>query len=237
MSEVENLMSLLKILQSVECEKEIFDLAVQIAPLQPSLSYDNAKLLTFALKEQINRKRQAYKTLKTIIEQKKSVKKEYKIGKLVEQNVLILQQIVQLCNTAINTIDNFLIPQNSHDLKITALLNLTFGDLLRYKLECIKNESERKIFLRDANFRYQKAETLATQLLQVYDPLVITIGLNYAIFLYDQQHDRQGAIKRAQKTLEDSKMIRSDKTDDYQDAMRLQQLLKDNINQWTHFED
>ncbi|EAX97851.1 14-3-3 protein [Trichomonas vaginalis G3] len=237
MSEVENLMALLKILQSCECEKDIFDLAVKIAPMQPVLTYESARLLTFALKEQINRKRQAYKTLKSIIEQKKSLKKDYKVGKLVESNVLILQQVVQLCTTAINTIDNYLIPQNSHDPKITALLNLTFGDLLRYKLECIKNESERKNILRDANFRYQKAETLASENLQIFDPLVVTIGLNYAIFLYHQQHDRQGAIKRAQKTLEDSKMIRPDKTDDYQDCMRLQQLLKDNINQWTHFED
>ena len=173
---------------------------------------------------------------KAIIDQQKILGKNHKISKLTEVASTLGKEIIQICNKVIYEIETFLLPANATSNFALSLFTLLQADMIRYKCECFSTEAERKAFTKEAQYKYNKAIEYAAQM-PVTDPHKIALQLNYSTFVFEHLHDRPGAIKLAQKALEDSSLISTDKADDYMDMTRLQKSLKENINQWSHVDE
>ena len=232
-----NQMILFKIIQQTSCSQEKFDMALKLIDMnQNGFNYEERKMLSSALKEIIFQKRKSHKVIKAILDQQKIIGNFQKISKLQDIYLLLGKEIIEMCNKVLRAIEASLLPSCPNDSLALSFYTLLQGDMSRSKCECAPTENERKAFVKDAQYRYKRAEELASSL-ALSHPHRVAISLNYSTLMFEQLHDRPGAIKLAQKALEDSSLMTTDKADDYMDLSKLQRALKENINQWSHVDD
>ena len=237
-AEFANQMLIFRIIQQTTCSQEKYDMALKLIDLnhQNGFNYEDRKMLASALKEIIFQKRKSYKVIKAILDQQKIIGNLQKISKLQDIHQALAKEITEMCNKVLRAVEASLLPTCPNDAIAISYYTLLQADMSRYKCECAPTENERKAFVKDAQFKYKRADELVSNL-PLSHPQRVAIFLNQSTFMYEQLHDRTGAMQLAQKALEDSSLMTTDKADEYMDLSRLQRALKENINQWFHVDD
>ena len=109
------------------------------------------------------------------------------------------------------------------------------GDYCRYKAEIAVENEDRKRVCDEANEAYNKAQEIAKEKdLPSTHPILLGLALNFSVFYYEIQNNREKACELAKKAFDDaiSDLDRLNE-DSYKDSTLIMQLLRDNLTLWT----
>jgi len=207
----------------------------QLVELQPQLSREERDLFVAGFKGFLAPKRDSMNVLSTYLE--RNSEEEPSVENSLKTSILrnfignIRVEIDSVCNHAVNTIDNKLLPCNASDSRAQIFYLKMKGDLFRYKAEY--DQSQGSHAAAQALAAYTAALELSSNCLCKADVLHLGLVLNFSVFMYEILGRKSTAIEFATTSLGKAMANTDELTDlEYADSVKVLQLIKDNIEEW-----
>ena len=219
-----------KLYWKAELFKEMIKFIKEFIILDPKLNKEERDIICTGFKDMISDKRSSWSILNSM-ERKEKKKKinTVKEIKIVKNN--IEKEIREICNTLQDLIDKFIIPNND-DIETLVFFYKLKADYFRYICEFAEGKEYEKNLI-EAEKYYKKAFEISEKKLPIINCNRVSVGLNYAIFLYEIKKDKMAGFDLAQNTFKESmKFIDDLEKSKYRDTLLIIQLLKENIIFW-----
>ena len=198
---------------------KVIEFIEEFIKLNPKLDKEECDILSTGFKNMITDKRASWFILNSM-ERKEKKKKKNTIKEIKEIKNHIENELREICNKLQEIIDKNLIPNNDEDDTLVFLYKLK-ADYFRYICEF------------EAEKYYKKAFEISEKKLPIINCNRVSVGLNYAIFLYEIKKDKMAGFDLAQNTFKESmKFIDDLEKSKYRDTLLIIQLLKENIIFW-----
>lgn len=209
--------------------QETIDLITKAINLDPKLSIDEINLLSSSYKTIVTKHRNAIKTLEAISKYHDESANEEIIGEYDHIESMVVNDLVNICNNFIKTIDETLIPYET-DIDAILFYYKLKADYLRYICEARKNDDEIKDKCRET---YEFAVHYAKENVPKYKPSFLGLMLNYSIFLVDVLGNKEKGIEIAQNAYDESlPFIDHNINDSFNEATMIIIMMNENIQKW-----
>ena len=219
-----------KLYSKAEEYKKVLEFIEEFIKLNPKLDKEECDIVSTGFKNMISDKRSSWFTLNSM-ERKEKKKKKNTVKEIKEIKSHIENELRETCNKLQEIIDKYLLPNNEEDDTIVFLLKLK-ADYFRYICEFAEGK-EFEYNLNKAEEYYKKAFEISEKKLPIINCNRVSIGLNYAIFLYEVKKDRMAGFDVAQNIFKESmKFIDDLEKSKFRDTLLIIQLLKENIIFW-----
>ena len=219
-----------KLYSKAEEYKKVLEFIEEFIKLNPKLDKEECDIVSTGFKNMISDKRSSWFTLNSM-ERKEKKKKKNTVKEIKEIKNHIENELRETCNKLQEIIDKYLLPNNEEDDTIVFLLKLK-ADYFRYICEFAEGK-EFEYNLNKAEEYYKKAFEISENKLPIINCNRVSIGLNYAIFLYEIKKDRMAGFDVAQNIFKESmKFIDDLEKSKFRDTLLIIQLLKENIIFW-----
>ena len=219
-----------KLYTKAEEYKKVLEFIEEFIKLNPKLDKEECDIVSTGFKNMISDKRSSWFTLNSM-ERKEKKKKKNTVKEIKEIKSHIENELRETCNKLQEIIDKYLLPNNEEDDTIVFLLKLK-ADYFRYICEFAEG-NEFEYNLNKAEEYYKKAFEISEKKLPIINCNRVSIGLNYAIFLYEVKKDRMAGFDVAQNIFKESmKFIDDLEKSKFRDTLLIIQLLKENIIFW-----
>lgn len=149
----------------------------------------------------------------------------------VEYRKQVGNEIKKVCLEFADLVINTILVNGSALRPDTSVLMMKLvGDSYRYITEIDKD----KQYIMSAQTYYTDAVAIAEKNLQPYDPIRLSLMLNYGVFCYEILQNVKYACEVTKNTFEKAIRKLDDlDEDDYKDSTLLMQLLRDNLTLWS----
>jgi len=194
-----------------------------------ALSVEERNLLSVAFKNVVGARRASLRSLHSDgicgIEEKLAV----------EYRKQLQMELTEICNAILALLGtegrSGLINSKESDEPQVFYLKMA-ADYYRYLAECV-DDTDRK-YANSAKDYYDKANTIAEDILLATHPIRLGLALNYSVCLYEIVKNPDEACKLAKKAFDEA-IAKLDKLEeaDYKDSTLIMQLLRDNLTLWT----
>ena len=219
-----------KLYTKAEEYNKVIEFIEEFIKLNPKLDKEECDIVSTGFKNMISDKRSSWFTLNSM-ERKEKKKKKNTVKEIKEIKSHIENELRETCNKLQEIIDKYLLPNNEEDDTIVFLLKLK-ADYFRYICEFAEGK-EFEYNLNKAEEYYKKAFEISEKKLPIINCNRVSIGLNYAIFLYEVKKDRMAGFDVAQNIFKESmKFIDDLEKSKFRDTLLIIQLLKENIIFW-----
>ena len=221
-----------RVADQAEREEDVVRIMKELAAEDPKLSADERNLLSVAYKALTGSRRTALRTVNAFLEEDSIKSNADRVAKLEELRDKLAKELNDYCDDLIKLIDDTLL--NDDDDAITKVFYWKLkADYYRYSVEFKKEEEDRKVNSDKAKEAYTKAVEIAKKDLQKANPQYLGLALNYSVFLYEIDGQKQEAIRLADETFKGAVELLDELTEDeYSEATLVLQLLKDNVALW-----
>ena len=207
---------------------------------EKDLNSDERNLLSIAFKNSVTSRRTALRTVMAYEnkEKKKGENNSTFLPYIQEYRKKIEDELTNMCNNVIKTINNFLLPRaDEPEAKVFYLKMI--GDYNRYIAEYASGELKQKVAESALN-AYKSATEVAKGLSGV-NPIVLGLSLNFSVFYYEVMNDHEQACVIAKNTLDQANKELPPNVDEddeqYKDAISIINLLKENLEMWKSEEE
>ena len=180
-----------KLYTKAEEYKKVLEFIEEFIKLNPKLDKEECDIVSTGFKNMISDKRSSWFTLNSM-ERKEKKKKKNTVKEIKEIKSHIENELRETCNKLQEIIDKYLLPNNEEDDTIVFLLKLK-ADYFRYICEFAEGK-EFEYNLNKAEEYYKKAFEISEKKLPIINCNRVSIGLNYAIFLYEVKKDRMAGF-------------------------------------------
>ena len=151
---------------------------------------------------------------------------------ILEHRKVLIDELTLICQEVINFIDKSLLTLSNDSYSIV-FFNKLKGDYYRYLAEYILPKESAEIQANRAKSSYETALVSIGDEFQMSDPLYLGLILNYSIFQYEILGIKEEAIERSDSAFNEAVRYLEDlEPNDYFEATKLLQLLRDNVNLW-----
>ena len=196
------------------------------------LNSDERNLLSIAYKNSVTSKRTALRTVMAYELKEKKKESSNFLPFIQEYRKKIEDELTLTCQSVLNSIDSFLL-KRAEDCEAKVFYYKMKGDYNRYIAEYAQGDLKQKVG-EEAKNAYGEA-TAAVKELPAHHPIALGLALNYSVFYYEVLNDHETACKIAKETLDgaDKELANvNDENDEYQDAISIINLLRDNLEMW-----
>ncbi len=196
------------------------------------LNADERNLLSIAYKNSVTSKRTALRTVMAYELKEKKKENSNFLPFIQEYRKKIEDELTLTCRNVLNSIDNYLL-KRAEDTEARVFYYKMKGDYNRYIAEYAQGDLKQKVG-EDAKNAYGEATSLVKDL-PPHHPIALGLALNYSVFYYEVLNDHETACKIAKDTLDkaDKELANvNDDNDEYQDAISIINLLRDNLEMW-----
>ena len=209
---------------------KVIEFIEEFIKLNPKLDKEECDILSTGFKNMITDKRASWFILNSM-ERKEKKKKKNTVKEIKEIKNHIENELREICNKLQEIVDKNLIPNNDEVDTLVFLYKLK-ADYFRYICEFAEGK-EYENNLTEAEKYYKKAFEISEKKLPIINCNRVSVGLNYAIFLYEIKKDKMAGFDLAQNTFKESmKFIDDLEKSKYRDTLLIIQLLKENIIFW-----
>jgi len=196
------------------------------------LNSDERNLLSIAYKNSVTSKRTALRTVMAYELKEKKKESSNFLPFIQEYRKKIEDELTLTCQNVLKSIDSFLL-ERAQDTEAKVFYYKMKGDYNRYIAEYAQGDLKQKVG-EDAKNAYGEA-TNSVKELPPHHPIALGLALNYSVFYYEVLNDQETACKIAKETLDnaDKELANvNDDNDEYQDAISIINLLRDNLEMW-----
>jgi len=203
----------------------------EVAKQDKELSIEERNLLSVAYKNVIGSRRASWRVLSSI-EQKCEADGSDKIGIVKDYKIKIEDELTEICNDILSTVEFNLIPQSTN-AEASVFYYKMKGDYHRYLSE-FQTEERRKASAGDALDSYTKASEIAHAEMQPTHPIRLGLALNFSVFYYEILNSPDRACQIAKQAFDDAiAELDTLNEESYKDSTLIMQLLRDNLTLWT----
>jgi len=197
------------------------------------LSQEVRNLLSVAYKNVVGARRSSWRVLSSLEAKVRDDAK--KLALAVQYKKKVEQELTVLCETVLELLQNYLIPNATEDESKVFYLKMK-GDYYRYLAEVADGE-ERKATVEQSRTAYHEASKIADDL-EATHPVRLGLALNYSVFHYEIQGNPDEACTLAKDSF-DKAVAELDNLDQesYKDSTLIMQLLRDNLTLWMSEQD
>mmetsp|Transcript_28992 Transcript_28992/g.79545 ORF Transcript_28992/g.79545 Transcript_28992/m.79545 type:complete len:248 (+) Transcript_28992:91-834(+) len=200
----------------------------EVAKQPIELSVEERNLLSVAYKNVIGSRRASWRVV-TSIEQKGDPEKSQVVKDYKQK---IEEELVEICNDILATIEDSLIPNSTSDEAKVFYYKMK-GDYHRYLSE-FQVGDVRKASASSALDAYQAASTIAANDLPPTHPIRLGLALNFSVFYYEILNSPDKACQIAKQAFDDAiAELDTLNEESYKDSTLIMQLLRDNLTLWT----
>jgi 14-3-3 protein epsilon len=219
-----------KLYTKAEEYKKVLEFIEEFIKLNPKLDKEELDILSTGFKNMITDKRASWFTLNSL-ERKEKKKKKNIVKEIKEVKSHIENELRETCNKLQEIVDKYLLPNNDDDESVVFLYKLK-ADYFRYICEFAEGKELENNLTKSEEY-YKKAFEISEKKLPIMNCNRVSVGLNYAIFLYEVKKDKKGGFDVAQNIFKESmKFIDDLENSKYRDTLLIIQLLKENIIFW-----
>jgi 14-3-3 protein epsilon len=196
------------------------------------LNADERNLLSIAYKNSVTSKRTALRTVMAYELKEKKKESSNFLPFIQEYRKKIEDELTNTCKSVLNSIDTYLL-KRAEDTEAKVFYYKMKGDYNRYIAEYAQGDLKQNVS-NDAKTAYGEA-TNAAKSLPPHHPISLGLALNYSVFYYEVLSDHETACKIAKDTLDlaDKELANvNDENDEFQDAISIINLLRDNLEMW-----
>ena len=196
------------------------------------LNSDERNLLSIAYKNSVTSKRTALRTVMAYELKEKKKETSNFLPFIQEYRKKIEDELTNTCQNVLNSIDSHLL-KRAEDTEARVFYYKMKGDYNRYVAEYAQGDLKQKVG-EEARVAYGEATALVKDL-PSHHPIALGLALNYSVFYYEVLNDHETACKIAKETLDlaDKELANvNDENDEYQDAISIINLLRDNLEMW-----
>ena len=220
-----------RVADQAERHEDVVKIMKELAKEDHKLSADERNLLSVAYKALTGSRRTALRTVNAFLEEDSIKNSKERVAKLEELRDKLEKELNDYCEDLIKLIDNTLLTEDDDAITKVFYWKLK-ADYYRYSVE-FKKEEDRKENSDKAKDAYTKAVEIAKKDLQKANPQYLGLALNYSVFLYEIDGQKQEAIRLADETFKGAVELLDELTEDeYSEATLVLQLLKDNVALW-----
>lgn len=210
------------------------DMAVymtRVACMGSELSCDERNLLSIAYKNSVGSRRQAWRAVHSLEQEKRSQGPEI-LEVIKGYRQTIETELNGKCMEIIEVLANQLIPRAS-DNEAKVFYQKMKGDYFRYLAEFVSGP-ERDSCAQQACDSYQAAWEIAVAALPPAHPVRLGLALNFSVFYFEVFASREKACMLAKSAFDEAMQV-MDGLDDNQkaDCEQIMVLLRDNLTLWT----
>ena len=199
--------------------------------VHPLLTKEGKRLLSICYQEQANKIRSIVKKTNQTISLCKEKNLDIAVNKLRREKVKLEENLLILCNEFIDLIDKVAAPPAT-DTESQVFYGKLKGDYYRYLCEITEGE-EQETKIAVTKSCYENALRDAGEDFKLSDPLYLGIILNFSIFQYEILGLKDEAIERAETAFNEAVRYLDELNDEeYQEAVILLQLFKDDLALW-----
>ncbi len=199
---------------------------------EKDLNSDERNLLSIAYKNSVSSRRTALRTIMAYEMKEKRKENSTFLPYIQEYKKKIEDELTKMCNSVIETIDNYLIKRAEDDEAKVFYLKMK-GDYNRYVAEYAQGELKQQVADGALN-AYKQASESAASLPNIH-PISLGLALNFSVFYYEVMSDHETACKIAKDTLDEANkdLPNIDEEDEtHRDAMSIINLLRENLEMW-----
>lgn len=195
LSEIE-LCDLIKVCLDLELYEEGYNyVQFLIEKKGHKLSEEERNFLMRLAKEKLNIFRKGWKNLVDFDQSENDLVIK---GLIDEQMVILEKSIKTFCNDMNALVDKFLELTNENDIPAVIFYKKLKADYLRYYAE-VANQDEFNIIVDKCQDLYERTYEMCKQLDQPYNPLALSVALNYSVFAYFIVDDTKKAYEIADR--------------------------------------
>lgn len=233
MTDCDTLIILAKWAESAERYDDMAEYMKEMTTQVKELSQEVRNLLSVAYKNVVGARRSSWRVLSSIEGKVKDDAK--KATQATTYKKKIEDELTDLCNTVLNLLDEYLIPNATEDESKVFYMKMK-GDYYRYLAEVAEGDARNKT-VQNSHTAYEDASKIAQNLYPTH-PVRLGLALNYSVFHYEIQGCPDSACKLAKESF-DQAVAELDSLDQesYKDSTLIMQLLRDNLTLWMSEQD
>jgi len=231
MADKDKLVYQAKLAEQAERYDEMVTFMTQVAELGNELQVEERNLLSVAFKNAVGARRASWRVMSSI-EGKEQEKSSDKVGTVKEYKGRVETELKGMCESVLSVLKKHLIPSSSTDEAKIFFYKME-GDYCRYLAETSTGD-DKKSSSEQAMEAYKKATEIAVNTLPPTHPIRLGLALNFSVFYYEIDDDRDKAIGVAKNAFDDAIAdLDSVGEESYKDSTLIMQLLRDNLTLWT----
>ena len=196
------------------------------------LNSDERNLLSIAYKNSVSSRRSAIRTIVAYEMKEKKKENSVFLPYIQEYKRKVEDELTNMCNNVIATIDNFLVKRAEDDEARVFYLKMK-GDYNRYIAEYASGELKQQVANRA--LEAYKSASEAAKSLPTINPISLGLALNNSVFYYEVMNDHETACRIAKDALDlANKELPNDDVEDEnnRDALSIINLLRENLEMW-----
>lgn len=225
----------LKYMNKLYCTDEKFNMLSRILERNPKVSKrSNLKIIHSIFRDYIYDTKKGLKNIEQILDKYEVTDKKEMLSKLIDTSFLLRKRLYNKINEVQNLCETKLIVFNKDNTESYCFFSLIKADFSRYHLELLSEGSDKEEAKKKCKHCYQSSYELAKTYLKQYDPLYLSIVVNFTLFLFQHMNEKKAAYDIAQKTLDDFNLETSESIsdEDKNTIEELRNVLLNNLNQW-----
>lgn len=249
-----NLVANAKLAEQAERYDDMADAMKKVTEMGGHLQQEERNLLSVAYKNVVGARRSSWRVISSIEAKTKDSGNERRLTIAQEYREKIESELDKVCQTVLDLLTKFLIPNVSASLKEAdkdemkeALIESKVfylkmkGDYHRYLAE-VATGDKRNAIIQESEESYKDAFKLTCEgdegdgqgAMQPTHPIRLGLALNFSVFFYEIRDDHQRACELAKKAFDDAiAELDTLNEDSYKDSTLIMQLLRDNLTLWT----
>lgn len=214
-----------------QCERydDMVKAMKEVAENYKHLSDEERNLLSVAYKNVVGARRSSWRVMSGI----EKTSEEPKKGDAANYKKKIEEELNGKCEEVLRLLDEPLLKQADLTVEARVFYLKMKGDYYRYLVEVSSDEDKRSELVENSSKAYSDAME-ACNLLPTH-PIRLGLALNYSVFYFEIQNNREKACELAKKAFDDAIAELDNVTEDreYKDSTLIMQLLRDNLTLWS----
>lgn len=244
MSSLQDYVKMARIAELAERFDDMKDYIFHVATTLPEgassihLTAEERNLFSVAYKALLSPKRSAWRNLVSLSQKEQERHDNTGFTDCLEEAKKGLEEeMLSLCSEVIDVVNKYLLVEtdaNSESIDDSMYYLKLEGDYYRYEAEFLEGEA-RSDAVKHAQEKYEQALKVsdANEVSSVNSTL-LSLYLNYSVFLYEITDQKELAIKLASKAFDDAiKILDTIPEKDYKESTLILQLLQDNLRLWS----
>ena len=217
-------------------DKEFLETVKTMIEIDPCFDKNRRYLFQLVYKQIIDAIREMLRTLTSYLDVEEGMQRVEMVKSLEERKENYINKLIPLCNEAIDTITDTLLP-NAESVEAEIFFIKFKADLYRYISE-FSDETESLNATKSAENLYSDAVSMATSYLPACHPTYLGTFLNAAVFQFEHKKNNDLAITFCQDGIKnyDESLAELD-PDSRDEAREMLKLMQKNLEHWNSSEE